>query len=420
MSLLMARFQSAVRTVALVAAIAVGFLLVFYFFSFKSSPSFSSLSISKNDEKSHARFHVKVIPADLSDDAIDNLPKESFNYLAMIDAGSSGCRAHVYRYGKLGSEDGPLYIVPKHNSMKIKPGLSTFAEKTAEAGPSLAGLINFLKTEIPEVEWTSTPIWLKATAGLRMLDSERSAAILLSVRVFLLDKTKSPFLFRPSWAKVITGNEEGAFGWVAVNYLYKMIGPKKQAAQDPYAVVEMGGASTQVTQIAPSKKVAATIPNQNKFSFNIGQENYVLYTHSYLGYGGEQAREAVNKALTNYPQEAVPVATTPTSAATSKQLALKDPCLNQGFVRPKEQPRKDYYEGPAEKSLDVVGAADGLVNSCLEFTRTALFSYDQKACKSPPPHSFNCVHQPDFLKTSKNFLVFEVQSRTVRHYLTFT
>ena len=61
-------------------------------------------------------YHVKILDAQESDSV---LGVGSYSYLAMIDAGSSGCRAHVYRYGKLGSLDGPLYILPAHDSKKV-------------------------------------------------------------------------------------------------------------------------------------------------------------------------------------------------------------------------------------------------------------------------------------------------------------
>jgi hypothetical protein len=65
----------------------------------------------------------------------------------------------VYRYGKLGSADGPLYILPQHVSKKVKPGLSSFAHKPTEAGSSLAGLVEFMKQQVPESDWPVTPIW---------------------------------------------------------------------------------------------------------------------------------------------------------------------------------------------------------------------------------------------------------------------
>jgi hypothetical protein len=191
-------------------------------------------------------YRVKIIPSNLDDTQLNALPTDSFSYVAMIDAGSSGCRAHVYRYGKLGDIEGPLYILPKHKSLKVKPGLSTFAKNPTDAGASIKGLVDFLKTEVPESSWQYTPIWLKATAGLRMIEKSESEAILNSIRDFLGNTANSPFLFKRSYATVISGNEEGGFGWVAYNYLRKIIGPKKLGLEDPYAVVEMGGASSQV------------------------------------------------------------------------------------------------------------------------------------------------------------------------------
>eukprot|EP00607_Mallomonas_marina_P002879 CAMPEP_0182429124 /NCGR_PEP_ID=MMETSP1167-20130531/25532_1 /TAXON_ID=2988 /ORGANISM="Mallomonas Sp, Strain CCMP3275" /LENGTH=445 /DNA_ID=CAMNT_0024612471 /DNA_START=449 /DNA_END=1786 /DNA_ORIENTATION=- len=311
----------------------------------------------------------------------------------MIDAGSSGCRAHVYRYGLLGSEKGSLYIVPQHVSKKVKPGLSSFAKNPTAAGESLTGLIDFLKSAIPPSEWENTPIWLKATAGLRMLQRDESANILMSVREFLGDKSKSPFLFRLSWAKVIPGTEEGAFGWMAVNYLYKVIGPKRVRGREPYAVVEMGGASSQVTQMAPDAREAGLLPADYKFVFTIESEQYSLYTHSYLGYGGEQARESVNKALL---------------PGTDSESEVKDPCLNTGYVREKGQSRRDVYEGPAVP-VKVVGVAGGLTNGCFDLASKTLFPAEEQAqsCTSPAPRSFGCVFQPDFVSRAKNFLVFE-------------
>ena len=193
----------------------------------------------------------KVFATGLTEAAIDKLPKESYNYLAMIDAGSSGCRAHIFRYGLLGSSSGSLYILPGHKSLKVRPGLSSFASNPEKAGESLQGLIDFMKQEVPEAEWAETPIWLKATAGLRMLDETTSTAILKSVQDFLGNPQQSPFFFRADFASIIPGVEEGAFGWISVNYMMKVIGPFRDkptvpTADTAYAVVEMGGASTQV------------------------------------------------------------------------------------------------------------------------------------------------------------------------------
>jgi len=74
-------------------------------------------------------------------------------------------------------------------------------------GPSLKNLVDFIKKEIPEAYWVNTPIWLKATAGLRLLPSKQSTDILNSVKKFLTMKVNSPFQFKG--AKIISGIEEG-------------------------------------------------------------------------------------------------------------------------------------------------------------------------------------------------------------------
>jgi hypothetical protein len=345
-------------------------------------------------------YKVKVIPADMDDEALNALPKETFSYLAMIDAGSSGCRAHIYRYGKLGSLTGKLYILPHHVSKKVKPGLSSFANNPQDAGPSLKDLITFMKQEVPESDWSVTPIWLKATAGLRMLDTRTSDAVLKSVKDFLSNKEVSPFLFLPSWARIISGNEEGGFGWIAYNYLRKIIGPKKVPGQAPYAVVEMGGASSQVSQLAPSKAEAERIPKEYRFSFNIEGDAYDLYTHSYLGFGAEQGREKLNKLLTSG-----------LAASNSKTDTIKDPCLNAGFTRPGTVARREPYEGPQGIYFNVSGAADnsGVCKAALQNVFAADGSPAGTTCDKSHsgPFSFGCTYQPSFVADSTNFLLFE-------------
>lgn len=250
------------------------------------SPSSSAVvplhEILTSRERSDGK-RVKVLPS-MEDDQLEQLPSSAFSYIAMIDAGSSGCRVHVYRYGKVGSAEGPLYLLPKHVSLKVKPGLSSFAKDPSKAGESLRGLVDFVKTQVPDSDWELTPIWLKATAGLRMLSTDTSEAILSSVREYLGNRNNSPLMFRPSWARVIPGQEEGAFGWIAYNYLKRIIGPKRNSVEVlPYAVIEMGGASAQVTQLAPSQRDIDEIPSDFRYTFSIEGQTYTLYTHSYLG-----------------------------------------------------------------------------------------------------------------------------------------
>lgn len=353
-----------------------------------------------------AHYNVKVLPS-VSEVDMEQLSPDTFSYMAMIDAGSSGCRVHVYRYGKLGDISGPLYVLPKHISMKVRPGLSSFAKNPEAAGPSLEQLVDFLKKNVPSDAWTDTPIWLKATAGLRLVKESESNAILKSVRDYLTNE--SPFLFRPSYAKIISGQEEGAFGWIAFNYLQKIIGPKSNvdasgqaiAPRFPYTVVEMGGASSQVTQRVPAEaantRMHQSVRDEHYYTVNIEKEKYNLYTFSYLGYGAEQAREKLNTMLQN---NEIKESTTPLADST-----IHDPCLNNGFSRDIGEARDSVYEGSETVSYKVEGASVSSVSAngdlcfgaVMEFLNnnppTHLIEHE---CNTPHksynlPHSFDCV-----------------------------
>ena len=97
------------------------------------------LRMTSFGEDDALQFPVKVLRGDLMDADLAKLDKSSFNFLAIIDAGSSGCRVYVYRYGKLDNPMGPLYVLPQPESKKFKPGLSSFAKKPSDAGASLQG-----------------------------------------------------------------------------------------------------------------------------------------------------------------------------------------------------------------------------------------------------------------------------------------
>jgi Golgi nucleoside diphosphatase len=436
-----------------------GYIFLYYFEFISSSSSLLTSPFNLGDRSS--TYRVKVLPSLLSDEELHSLPKESFSYLAMIDAGSSGCRAHIYRYGKLGSIDGPLYVLPQHTSKKIKPGLSSFANNPNDAGLSLGGLVDFMKEQVPEEDWSVTPIWLKATAGLRMLPSSQSEAILDSIRKFLLNSKNSPFYFRYSWARIISGNEEGGFGWIAFNYLKKLIGPKKTKTttqpQVPFAVIEMGGASAQVSQVAPSVEEAQKIPPEFRFSFDIEGEEYHLYTHSYLGYGAEQAKEQFYRLLKQQ------TAKTTVDASPAVSLLSKDPCKHEGFVSPAQQRRKliaehraarglfeDSHNSTVDRILSSISSSLSSSSSassadlnptcvqCVASLFTTITSFgtsllndassalssissavsssvsspssplaSNNLCSTPGPHSFGCVYQPEFVTNSPNILAFE-------------
>ena len=131
-----------------------------------------------------------------------------------------------------------------------------------------------------------------------------------------------------------------------------------------------------MSQQALTSVEASRIPSRYRYSFSIEQNTYHLYTYSYLGFGAEKARETLRKGL----------------ASDSAKTSLSDPCLNKG------------YTTKSHDGTEIIGAADS--DSCISEMKK-LFSSDKDSCSDLGPHSFQCVHQPDFIRDSPNFLVFE-------------
>jgi len=107
----------------------------------------------------------------------------------------------------------------------------------------------------------------------------------------------------------------------------------------------MGGASSQVTQRVPSD---TTIPPESAFTFVIDGEPITVYTHSYLGFGGEQGREALNRALGQGRNKRFPD-------------ILEDPCLNNGLTYSRgndsstqHTSRGDVYDGVDTAQVDTL------------------------------------------------------------------
>jgi apyrase len=202
-------------------------------------------------------------------------PTPELDYGIMIDAGSSGSRIYLYQWPHREQSTLPLVEPTEINqtvvSKKNSNALSNYDKNPGEAGASLAPLIDYIKANLVQAKWAETPIYLKATAGMRSLSQSSQDAIIADVRAYL--KT-TPFNFSdPEQAKVIPGTDEGVFGWITTNYALKLLTQNNPTST--FGALDMGGASTQIT-FDPEND-----PTDNKYATTLGPNNFPLYTYSY-------------------------------------------------------------------------------------------------------------------------------------------
>ncbi|KAG9066270.1 Guanosine-diphosphatase [Linnemannia hyalina] len=309
----------------------------------------------------------------------DNIPvahpeRPLIQYVLMIDAGSSGSRIHVYKFNY-------CKATPELESEVFKmlePGLSKYGDDAQGAAKSLDPLLEAALESVPKFLHKSTPVAVKATAGLRLLGPEKSNRILEAVRHRL--ETVYPFpIIKEQGVAVMDGGDEGVYAWVTVNYLLGRISSIEKTPT--VAIMDLGGASTQIVfePLTVNGHSVAQGPQRVPMSFN--GNNYVLFQHSYLNYGLNEA----NKAINNYVIENPIDNTEDINLSADEYL---HPCM------PVDS-RKKYLHG--EKEVTLIGVSD-TANECRRVVE-AIF-YKDKAC-SQNPCSFNGVYQPS-LATSFN------------------
>ena len=186
-------------------------------------------------------------------------------------------------------------------------------------------------TQVPARQTRQTPVFVRATAGLRLVSQSAAAAILESCRAAVRN---SPFLSADSWTSILHGSDEGVLGWIAGNYLWGGFESGSGgssgngavlAALPTIGIVELGGASMQMTfavedgsgefyyrtvplYTIPAHTLTRCSPVTSLDGFDdaelaghvvdvhIAGKLHTVYTHSYLGYGQEAAARAAMDA----------------------------------------------------------------------------------------------------------------------------
>ncbi|KJK89972.1 hypothetical protein H633G_06212 [Metarhizium anisopliae BRIP 53284] len=227
-------------------------------------------------------------------------------YGVILDAGSSGTRLYVYKWKHpiLASQNASsleLRTLPKlklKKSKKVHPGVATFAEDVASIGPKhLQSLINMALSEVPSENVSKTPIFLMATAGVRLLPEPQQASLLKGVCKFLQMNTKFHLPDCGERVQVISGETEGLYGWIATNYLLGALDRPKEhvhgKGHHTYGFLDMGGASAQIA-FAPNTTEAERHANDLKLvrmrRLDGSSVEYKVFTATWLGFGANKAR----------------------------------------------------------------------------------------------------------------------------------
>ena len=223
---------------------------------------------------------------------------------------------------------------------------------------------------------------------MRLLTPEKQAHVLSATCEFLRFhsnfKIDDPSSNGPcgSSVRIITGEEEGLFGWIAVNYLMDGF---KGSGDSPltYGFLDMGGASTQIA-FEPSKEEQKRAQNLLDVRLRLldGHDiNHKVFVTTWLGYGTNQARERyVGRLINDYEAN---------RTLSTEPEHINDPCLPKDLLLSNTPVQPESVSEHAKSTHKFVGT--GSWEQCLQKTLPLL----NKDTPCPDSHClFNGVYVP--------------------------
>ncbi|XP_053402634.1 ectonucleoside triphosphate diphosphohydrolase 1-like isoform X3 [Mercenaria mercenaria] len=291
------------------------------------------------------------------------------SYGIVLDGGSTGTKLKVYKWNVRTSDtlaEGQ-YNNPKVlrnlrlvKSTKFKPGVNQIGLRLEELGDYFDKIMQNAVKEVPEQQHGRTPIYFMATAGLRTLQINKTENLLDAIERYMTKSPLNPFLVPENNVRVISGEEEGVYAWVAANYLRGFFWSNKPPSQ-AVGVLEMGGGSTQIAFL-PDHSIYA-----NMFPVRIGDVTYLLYAHSYLFYGQNYIVSRINDYLV---------------ALSGDNRSIENPCMLVG------DNTTVLFSG---KSVHIKGSSNS--TQCLEIIDIFLKTADDNWCY-PKPCAIGRTYQP--------------------------
>ncbi|NXQ53943.1 ENTP8 diphosphohydrolase, partial [Anthoscopus minutus] len=219
-------------------------------------------------------------------------------YGMVFDAGSSHTSLFLYEWDS--DKENDTGVVSQTLSCDVQgQGISSYANNPPEAGNSLRECLDKALQVVPAEKQRDVPVYLGATAGMRLLRKQNSSATEQVLAEVAKTMQEYPVAFKG--AQILTGEEEGAYGWITINYLldsFTKYSPKARTWLHPeaaniFGALDLGGASTQITFMPKG-----SVLSQNEVSeFTLYGYSYNIYTHSYLCYGQNEMLKRLAKEL---------------------------------------------------------------------------------------------------------------------------
>ncbi|KAL2782308.1 ectonucleoside triphosphate diphosphohydrolase 8 isoform 2 [Daubentonia madagascariensis] len=335
-------------------------------------------------------------------EAVNVLLPTDTKFGIVFDAGSSHTSLFVYQWPA--DKENGTGVVSQALACQVEgPGISSYASDPAQAGESLQGCLEKALALIPEAQRRGTPLFLGATAGMRLLSQKNSSQagdIFAAVTRVL---GGSPVDFQG--AELLGGQDEGAFGWITINYIlelfikYSFSGAWTRPLEGTLVgALDLGGASTQIA-FMPGGPI---LDQSTQATFHLYGSSYSIYTHSYLCFGRDQMLSRLLAGLVQSHSAGL----------------VRHPCYHSGYHT--TLPLAPLYESPcvhpmAPQNLPQNLTVEGTGNpeACVAAIRE-LFNFS--SCQGQRDCAFDGVYQPPLWGQFYVVASYPGQDRWLRDY----
>ncbi|XP_052099401.1 ectonucleoside triphosphate diphosphohydrolase 8-like [Mytilus californianus] len=284
-----------------------------------------------------------------------------YEYGIVMDAGSSHTKLFIYKWDGV-KEKNTALAEQIHTCSVPGHGISSYEANPEGLAPGLRHCLREAEGTVPKEKQSSSPVYLGATAGMRLIHEVNSTITDEIFKVVRSTIAEFPFKFTDpnKQARIITGAEEGLYSWVTANYLtgkFGMVHPLKLKSENKWnlegpgdntlGAMDMGGASTQMT-FNPGSQV--TVPMEYSGDVILYGINYTVYTHSYLCFGINEIERKYKALLVK---------------SNNYSSTIPNPCGPTGHTT--VETYTDVFEAPCTKADKTFMADDGEKNRTYEF-----------------------------------------------------
>ena len=113
-------------------------------------------------------------------------------YVVVVDAGSTGCRARVFRVVPDASAPGASALFPAGEKITLDVPLASFAgAPDAALADALLPMLDAAAERVPAGDRARVPLYVWATAGLRAIDEDAQTNLWNAVARVARDRTRS-------------------------------------------------------------------------------------------------------------------------------------------------------------------------------------------------------------------------------------